>query len=52
MNALARILRRRIERSGPITVADYMAAALGHPKYGYYMGKDPFGARGAGSYTN
>ncbi len=46
MNALARILRRRIERQGPITVADYMAAALGHPKYGYYMGKDPFGVRG------
>ena len=46
MNALARILRRRIARQGPITVADYMAAALGHPKYGYYMGKDPFGVRG------
>ena len=46
MNALARILRRRIERQGPITVADYMAAALGHPKYGYYLGKDPFGVRG------
>jgi NADH dehydrogenase [ubiquinone] 1 alpha subcomplex assembly factor 7 len=46
MNPLARILRRRIERQGPITVADYMAAALGHPKYGYYMRKDPFGVRG------
>jgi NADH dehydrogenase [ubiquinone] 1 alpha subcomplex assembly factor 7 len=46
MNALGRILRRRIERQGPITVADYMAAALGHPKYGYYMAKDPFGVRG------
>ncbi len=46
MNDLARLLRAQIERRGPITVADYMAAALGHPQFGYYMRKDPFGARG------
>ncbi len=46
MNDLARLLRAEIERRGPITVADYMAAALGHPQFGYYMLKDPFGARG------
>lgn len=46
MNELARLLRAEIERRGPITVAAYMAAALGHPEFGYYMRKDPLGARG------
>ncbi len=45
-NDLARILARRIEANGPISVADYMAEALGHPEFGYYMGNDPFGAAG------
>ena len=45
-NDLARILARRIEANGPISVADYMAEALGHPEFGYYRGKDPFGAAG------
>ena len=31
---------------GPISVAEYMALALGHPKYGYYMRRDPFGQAG------
>ncbi len=43
---LARLLRRRIAESGPITVADYMAEALGHPEHGYYMTRDPLGAAG------
>ena len=45
-NDLARLLAQRIEDSGPISVADYMATALGHPQFGYYMGKDPFGVAG------
>ena len=39
-------LRRRIALDGPLTVADYMAEALGHPRHGYYRTRDPFGAAG------
>lgn len=46
MSALAAILRQRIEKEGPIPVADYMAAALGHPEHGYYMRREPIGAAG------
>lgn len=40
------ILRRLIAAQGPIGVAAYMALALGHPRHGYYMTRDPLGARG------
>jgi NADH dehydrogenase [ubiquinone] 1 alpha subcomplex assembly factor 7 len=43
---LARQLRSRIEIGGPLTVAEFMAAALGHPRHGYYMSGDPFGHDG------
>ena len=43
---LARQLRRRIALAGPISVADYMAEALGHPEHGYYMRGGPFGRPG------
>jgi NADH dehydrogenase [ubiquinone] 1 alpha subcomplex assembly factor 7 len=43
---LVELLRRRIRLTGPITVADFIAEALGHPEHGYYMTRDPFGARG------
>ena len=33
-------------RQGPISVARYMALCLGHPRHGYYMTRDPFGAGG------
>lgn len=46
MESLADHLRRHILDQGPITVAEYMAAALGHPRHGYYMNKYPFGAGG------
>lgn len=46
MNDLARLLARRITVSGPISVAEYMALALGHPEYGYYATRDPFGRSG------
>ncbi|HEY5597838.1 MAG TPA: SAM-dependent methyltransferase [Kiloniellales bacterium] len=39
-------LAARIARLGPITLADYMAEALIHPRHGYYMRGDPFGAAG------
>ncbi len=40
------ILLGRIALGGPLTVADYMAEALGHPRFGYYATRDPFGAAG------
>lgn len=46
MSALAEHLRARIRAAGPITIADYMAAALAHPLHGYYATRDPLGARG------
>ena len=46
MNALARLLARRVATTGPMTVADYMATALGHPEHGYYMTRDPLGRGG------
>lgn len=39
-------LKAQIAQDGPITIAHYMAQALGHPKHGYYMSRDPFGGRG------
>jgi NADH dehydrogenase [ubiquinone] 1 alpha subcomplex assembly factor 7 len=46
VNALARLIARRIATTGPITVADYMATVLGHPEHGYYMTRDPLGRAG------
>jgi len=43
---LADVLKRRIAEHGPITVADYMTAALADPEHGYYMRRDPFGRAG------
>lgn len=45
-NPLAGILAARIGSDGPMTVADYMAAALTEPGAGYYMTGDPFGSAG------
>lgn len=42
MESLADSLRRRIDQGGPVTVADYMAEAMGH----YYANREPFGAAG------
>jgi NADH dehydrogenase [ubiquinone] 1 alpha subcomplex assembly factor 7 len=44
--SLKDLLIRRIDATGPITVADYMAECLLHPTYGYYATRDPFGASG------
>lgn len=43
---LAALLRARIRCNGPLTVAQYMAAALGHPEHGYYHSRDPLGTGG------
>ena len=39
-------IRARIGSQGPVTVADYMALCLADARHGYYVTRDPFGARG------
>ncbi len=46
MTKLTEILLGQIERSGPITIAEYMTQCLLHPKYGYYTTQRPIGAGG------
>lgn len=46
MTPLGGALARRIAQSGPISVAQFMAAALGDPEFGYYTRATPFGAAG------
>jgi len=46
VSSLAGLLNERIRATGPITVADYMAEALGHPVHGFYRRKNPLGAAG------
>ncbi|EAQ25446.1 class I SAM-dependent methyltransferase [Roseovarius sp. 217] len=46
MSGLEAQLRARIAEAGPISLADYMAACLMHPEFGYYATRDPFGAGG------
>lgn len=46
MTELTQIIRDKIAAEGPISIADYMNLALGHPEHGYYRKRDPFGMRG------
>jgi len=46
VSPLAQILAERIRSRGPLSVAAYMAAALGDPRHGYYATRDPLGAQG------
>ena len=46
MTPMQMIIADRIKESGPISIAGYMYACLGHPEFGYYMGRDPFGRGG------
>jgi NADH dehydrogenase [ubiquinone] 1 alpha subcomplex assembly factor 7 len=43
---LGRRIARRVAIAGPISVADFMAEALGHPTLGYYRRSMPLGAAG------
>ncbi len=43
---LADIIARRIQREGPISLADYMSLALLHPEHGYYSRRHPLGRGG------
>jgi NADH dehydrogenase [ubiquinone] 1 alpha subcomplex assembly factor 7 len=46
MNELLRELREIIDAEGPISLERYMSLALSHPRYGYYMTREPFGVAG------
>ncbi|MCD6035867.1 MAG: class SAM-dependent methyltransferase [Rickettsiales bacterium] len=46
MTPLAKHLVTLIREQGPMNIAQFMAEALGHPQYGYYMAREPFGAEG------
>jgi len=46
MTPLRARLLERIEREGPMTVADYMAACLWHPTLVSYATRDPLGRAG------
>ena len=46
MTPLEAEIRRLIAADGPMPFARYMALCLGHPRHGYYMTRDPFGAAG------
>jgi len=43
---LAEHLSDLIRATGPISIARYMAEAMGHPRLGYYMSRDPIGQSG------
>ena len=46
MSLLAQELAELIRQEGPLSLSRYMALCLGHPRHGYYMKQDPFGADG------
>ena len=46
MPTLSQHLKRCIADDGPLSVARFMEDALGHPRLGYYMGRDPLGREG------
>jgi len=46
MTPLGQRIRDTIAASGPMSVAEYMAACLFDPEHGYYTTREPFGADG------
>lgn len=46
MESAESVVKAHIKSAGPMDVGQFMALALGHPKFGYYMTRDPLGARG------
>jgi NADH dehydrogenase [ubiquinone] 1 alpha subcomplex assembly factor 7 len=46
MSILRQELIKQIQLEGPMSIARYMALCLGHPRHGYYMTRDPLGAKG------
>jgi NADH dehydrogenase [ubiquinone] 1 alpha subcomplex assembly factor 7 len=46
VNALKREIAAMIAQEGPLNLERYMSLCLQHPRHGYYIAHDPFGARG------
>lgn len=46
MTPLEEEIRALIATEGPMPVSRYMALCLGHPVHGYYITRDPLGAKG------
>ncbi|MFM8747750.1 MAG: class I SAM-dependent methyltransferase [Aestuariivirga sp.] len=46
MTPLERLIAETIAAEGPLTIDRYMGLCLGHPRYGYYMTRDPLGEKG------
>lgn len=46
MKSLADLIVSEIRANGPMDLGAFMGHALGHPQYGYYMTRDPFGQGG------
>ncbi|NNE86470.1 MAG: class I SAM-dependent methyltransferase [Silicimonas sp.] len=46
MTPLGELLVTRIRQTGPMSIAEFMAECLMHPRFGYYSTHDPFGAGG------
>ena len=46
MHPLEAEIRRIIQIAGPMPVSQYMEMCLTHPRYGYYITRDPLGAAG------
>jgi NADH dehydrogenase [ubiquinone] 1 alpha subcomplex assembly factor 7 len=46
MTPLEQEIRRIIAFDGPMPISEYMRTCLGHPKYGYYVTRDPLGPLG------
>jgi NADH dehydrogenase [ubiquinone] 1 alpha subcomplex assembly factor 7 len=46
MTPLAQEILNEIAVEGPITLERYISLCLQHPRYGYYMTRDPFGSAG------
>ena len=46
MTPLGQDIARLITLEGPISLERYMGLALGDPRYGYYMTRDPLGEQG------
>ena len=46
MSKLEQIIKNEIIEHGPMNVGRFMDLCLGHPKYGYYITRDPFGVDG------
>jgi len=46
MNDLKREIAATIVHDGPMTLERFMSLCLTHPRFGYYMTRDPFGVEG------